>query len=244
MRWTARAEGPVTALPFVSPSLRRLLWLALLASGWTLGLILATAAGAHAEAVPERSGGPAARSESQRPSIFDLLDHSLNGLVRTAEDVPRTLERVVHQPLGDQVRTLTATRGDTPRVLGRPGSAVRSRTAPVPLRRRSSGLPPRERGAAAGHRSSAHGVTVPAEVTADATAARHDQHRTPAPYAPAALVSSTAGPAASSSNAAGPASTFPCTAHPRPLTAISLLASGPSRTPLCAPAREPRHTPD
>ncbi|KAB2345251.1 hypothetical protein [Actinomadura rudentiformis] len=117
------------------------------------------------------------RDSTSGTAITDLVDGFPPALVRTAEGVPGTPH--------------TAAPGDTPRVLGRPGPAPALRPAPLTASgAKPTGLPPRERGVAAGRRS---------------TGTRPDHHRTPAPYAPAAPPSSTAGPAASSSNAAGPA---------------------------------------
>jgi hypothetical protein len=272
MRWTARADGLLTARPFVSTALRRLLLLGLLAAGWLLGMTLATAAAGHAETTPARPVADGERRagllDAHDHAVTDLVNDSLHGLVRTAEGVPGTLRTTVHHPLRKTVRSVTATLGDTPRVLGRTGPA----DAPHPHAphsapgRGTGGLPPLERGAAAGHP-----ITVPppagsgaspgarsgpgsrtsshANTAADPDAPRHakaglpDHPRTPAPYAPAAPVSLTAGPAASSSKAAGPA--FLLRGLPRhPLNAPAPAARGAFWPVPHAPAREPRHTPD
>ncbi|MFG2005415.1 hypothetical protein ACGFNU_40335 [Spirillospora sp. NPDC048911] len=113
--------------------------------------------------------------------VDDLTDDSPHGPVRTAEDVP-------------------GAPGDTPRVLGRSGPAPALRPVPrAAAGAEPTGLPPRERGVAAGRRP------------APAAAGRTDHHRTSMPYAPAAPAFPTAGPAAPSSSAAGPA-----TRPPRP----------------------------
>ncbi|MFI0444175.1 hypothetical protein [Actinomadura sp. 6N118] len=131
------------------------------------------------------------RCSTSGAAVTDLVDGFLPGLVRTAEGVPG----IPH----------TAALGDTPRVLGRPGPAPALRPAPrAASGAKPTGLPPRERGVAAGRRS------TDTTGTTDSTAVRPDHPRTPAPYAPAAPPSFTAGPAASSSNAAGPAIQRPC----------------------------------
>lgn len=289
MRCTARADGLLTARPLVSTLLRRFLLLGLLAAGWLLGLTLATAAAGHADTAPARpvaeGGGDSGRSDSggsggdgkRRTGVLDravigLVKDSLHGLARTAEDVPGTLHTTVHRPLSKTVRTVTATLGDTPRVLGRPGPA----DAPHPTAphaapgRGTDGLPPPERGAAAGHpiitalpqrpatgasAGSGSGLGTGAgsrtarhdgahgSAAHRRAASLHDHPRTPVPYAPAAPVSLTAGPAASSSNAAGPAF-FLRGPGRHPMTALSPTSGGSFRPVPHAPAREPRHTPD
>ncbi|MFP3969122.1 hypothetical protein SMC26_42985, partial [Actinomadura fulvescens] len=72
--------------------------------------------------------------------VTDLAD-PLPGPVRTAEGVRGTPH---HTPD-------TASHGDTPRVLGRPGPASALRPAPrAASGAKPTGLPPRERGVAAG----------------------------------------------------------------------------------------------
>ncbi|MBO2453268.1 hypothetical protein J4573_39665 [Actinomadura barringtoniae] len=280
--------APLASAPLASAVLRRFLLLALLAAGWLLGLMLVTATAGHADTTPARpvagggsgsgneSGGSERGGTGERRSgpldraVTGLVKSSLHGLARTAEGVPGTLTTTVHHPLSKTVHTVTAALGDTPRVLGRPGPADAPHpTAPHAAHGRGTdGLPPPERGAAAGHpiikaptplpatgagpgsglgtgagsRTARHDA-APGSAAHRHAASLHDHPRTPAPYAPAAPVSLTAGPAASSSNAAGPAFLLRGPAR-HPMTALSPATGGPFRPVPHAPAREPRHTPD
>ncbi|MEU5879296.1 hypothetical protein [Spirillospora sp. NPDC047279] len=151
----------------------------------------------------------------RRTRRVTLSDGSPPGLVRTAEDVPGsprpTMRHPHRDPLREPAHGVTATPGDTPRVLGRPGPALALRPPPFAVTgAEPTGLPPRVRGVAAGRTARA----------AESAARPALDHRAPVPYAPAAPASFTAGPAASSSNAAGPAIRLPRTARIRPPWAI------------------------
>lgn len=171
---------------------RRALAFALLAAGWTALLAFAGAAAHAADTCDDGTGRTPVRQ------LVGALEHTLRDLARTAEGVPRTLHHVIGTVAAPTAAPASATHvrhriGDTPRALGRPGHARRSRTAI---------------GGAAASRHAPAGAQVRAKtsrVVRHGRARHRKDPRAPAPYAPTAPESLTAGPAVPSSGIAGPA---------------------------------------
>jgi hypothetical protein len=197
---------------------RRALALALLAAGWTAALAFTTA---HAADAYGDSTGPT----PVRP-LVSVLDHTLRDLARTAEGVPRILHHVIGTVASPTAAPASSPHvrhrtGDTPRALGRPGHA-RHRRAAVRMgttRRHPPAVPPVR--------------AKTAQVARHVPAPRLQHPRAPAPYAPTAPESLTAGPAVPSSGIAGPA--LALTHHPH-LNAPRLARD---EAPTCVPAPAP-----
>lgn len=197
--------------------LRGVLLMLMFTAGCVAGLALVTATAAHASVRSQATTTPADLSGTLdevlgrtaalplrlRPSPH--LARLIPNLVRTVEDVPGTPHR---SAMRATKKTVTATVGETPRVLDRTGQAAhpvglahaQPAAHPVPRQSRARGHHP--------WRQLAVRPGIPTHRRHRAPTASND-HRTPWPYAPTAPASVTAGPAVSSSNAAGPASPMP-----------------------------------